>query len=323
MSNKIIITGGLGFIGSNLIRYLLEKNLKILNLDKISYCSVNSTRKIKNSNYKFEKINLSKATNVRLTNIIKKFRPNFIINLAANSHVDNSIKNPFDFANTNFSATLNLLVSIKNSGLLNKTKLIHIGTDEIYGEIKKKEKKFFSETSALHPSSPYSASKAACHHLVTSFSKTYNLKYKIINPSNNFGPFQFPEKLIPKTIHRILKNQKVIIYKNGQNIRQWMFVQDTCIAIYKIMKLKKKNEIYNLGYGKLIKNIDLVRMIYFEIKKLAKIKKLKLKYTKDRKGHDFKYCSSNIKTSNAIRLSASNFKESIKKTILWYLNEAK
>lgn len=323
MNNKIIITGGLGFIGSNLIRYLLKKNLKILNLDKISYCSVNSTRKIKNSNYKFKKIDLSRVKTSRLTNVIINYRPSFIINLAANSHVDNSIKNPFEFAMSNFSATLNLLVSIKNSGLLNKTKLIHIGTDEIYGEIKKKEKFFFLETSALYPSSPYSASKASCHHLVTSFSKTFNLKYKIINPSNNFGPFQFPEKLIPKTINRILKNQKVIIYKDGQNIRQWMFVQDTCIAIYKIMKLKKKNEIYNLGYGKLIKNIDLVRMIHFEIKKLAKIKKLKLKYTKDRKGHDFKYCSSNIKTSNAIRHSASNFKESIKKTILWYLNEAK
>ena len=216
-----------------------------------------------------------------------------------------------------------MLVSIKNSGLLNKTELIHIGTDEIYGEIKLKERKVFTEASFINPSSPYSASKAGCHHLVTSFSKTYNLKYKIINPSNNFGPFQFPEKLIPKTIRSILKNQKVIIYKKGQNIRQWMFVQDTCIVIYKIMKLKKKNEIYNLGYGKLIKNIDLVKMIYFEIKKLIKLKKLKLKYIKDRKGHDFKYCSSNIKTSNSIKLTTSNFKESLKKTILWYLNVTK
>ena len=244
MSNKIIITGGLGFIGSNLIRYLLNKNLKILNLDKISYCSVKSTRNIKNPKYKFKKIDLSREKNSKLTNIIKKFRPDYIINLAANSHVDNSIKKPFDFAESNFSSTLNLLVSIKNSGLLNKIELVHIGTDEIYGEIKKKEKKVFLETSILNPSSPYSASKAACHHLVTSFSKTYNLKYKIINPSNNFGPFQFPEKLIPKTIYSICNNRKVIIYKKGENIRQWMFVEDTCQAIFKIMKLKKKNEIY-------------------------------------------------------------------------------
>lgn len=317
--NKILITGGNGFIGTNLIDHLLKDEYKIINLDKLSYCSIYN-KKINSKKYRFIKIDLAKNF-LRLSKIIKSFKPDYIINIAANSHVDNSIQNPIDFVKTNHDITLNLLGCILKNKLMNKLIFIHIGTDEIYGDIKQGEKKIFNELSCVNPSSPYSASKAACHFLIKSFSRTYKLQYQIINPSNNFGPFQYFDKLIPKTINCILKNKPVEIFKRGQNIRQWVHVSDTCKIIIKLLKIKKINQVFNIGHGKLITNIKLVRMIIQLINKnLKKNKKVKIKYISDRKGHDYKYKSSNLKLSKIMIFKKVNFKKKLDETVKWYLN---
>lgn len=319
---KILITGGLGFIGTNLIELLLnKKKFKILNLDRFSYCS-NKQYKQNKKNYKYIKIDLAKNF-LKIQSIIKNFNPNYIINLAANSHVDVSIKDPLNFIDNNNKITLNVLNSIiVNNKILKKVKLIHIGTDEIYGEIKNHEKKIFSENSKLSPNSPYSSSKAFSHHLVKSFSRTYGMKYNIINPSNNFGEYQYPEKLIPKTILSIINKKKVIIYKKGQNQRQWIYVKDTVKIICDIMIRGKVNQIYNIGFGKIFKNIDLVKIIHKYIVEITKKNfPLKIIFTKDRKGHDFKYNSSASKTRNLLNKNY-NFKYSdLKRTINWHINK--
>ena len=313
---KYIITGGSGFIGTNLILLLLKKKMKILNLDNLSYASNTYLNRISNKNYSFKKIDLSKCKISKLKKIIFQFNPDFIINLAANSHVDNSIKNPLEFVKSNIDTTLNILTSIKDQ---KKVKFVQIGTDEIYGEIKKNEKKVFNENSKFFPSSPYSASKASCNHLVNSFSRTYGIKYLIINPSNNFGPFQYPEKLIPKSIIKIMNNHSIPVYKKGKNIRQWMYVKDTCNLIDKLSKNKKiQNQTINLGYGKLVNNLDLIKMIFKYIKLKNKNIDLKVKFVTDRKGHDFKYHSSITRSKKLIKFKSSNFIKSLHQTIQWY-----
>ena len=315
---KILVTGGLGFIGTNFINIAL-KNFKITNLDIKDYCSNKKFLKNK-KNYVFHKIDISKDT-TKIQKILKEFNPDYLVNFAANSHVDNSIIEPKNFFLNNIKCTLNLLnIIVNNKNFIKKIKFIHIGTDEIYGEIKKNEKRMFNEKSIINPNSPYSASKASCHHLVKCFSKTYGLKYLIINPSNNFGPYQYPEKLVPKTILSILHNKKVIVYKKGKNIRQWTHVFDTCKVIIKLMKGKKFNEVYNVGFGKCMKNIELIKLIYKIITKTNTKKKLslKLKFVDDRKGHDFKYNSSNIKLSKIIKLNTLSLYNNLEKTIEWY-----
>lgn len=318
---KILITGGLGFIGTNFIKHLLEiKKYEILNLDKDSYCS-NSSLKKKFKNYNYINLDISSVKLDKLRRIIKKFKPDYLVNFAANSHVDNSINNPLSFVKSNYVSTLNILVVLSRLKIKNPI-FIQIGTDEIYGEIKKNQKKTFNENDNYFPSSPYSSSKAACNLLVKSFSRTYGIKYFIINPSNNYGPFQFKEKLIPKTILNILQNKSIGIYKKGENIRQWMFVEDTCEVIEKLITRANLNNTYNLGYGKAINNINLVKLIYKTINDLKKSKnKLKIKFVKDRKGHDFKYISRGLKIKKIINLKTTNINQGIKKTVLWYMKK--
>ena len=313
---KYIITGGSGFIGTNLILYLLEKKSKILNLDNLGYASNSYLNKKSNQNYNFIKVDLATCKISKLKKIILKFNPDFIINLAANSHVDNSIEKPRDFVVSNINATLNLLTSIKD---LKKIKFIHIGTDEIYAEIKKEEKKIFNESSKLFPSSPYSASKASCNHLVNAFSRTYGIKFLIINPSNNFGPYQYPEKLIPKSIIKIINKNSIPIYKKGKNIRQWMYVRDTCILIYKLTNNSKlENQSVNLGYGKLINNLNLIKIIFKFIRDKDNGINLKINFVDDRKGHDYKYHSSSEYTKKFIKFRPSNFVKNLHRTVEWY-----
>lgn len=317
---KILVTGGLGFIGTNFLKYLIKKrNYSILNLDRYDYCS-NSSFKKNFKYYKFIKIDLSSAKISKIKKIINTFKPQYVLNFAANSHVDWSISDPLNFVKSNYTATLNILVSIANAD--KKIKLFQIGTDEIYGEIKKNQKKVFQENSHLEPSNPYSASKAACNLLVKSFSKTYGLKYVILNPSNNFGPFQYKDKLIPKTIIDIIKKRKVKIFKNGENIRQWMYVEDTCKVIELALNHAKINNTYNLGYGSARSNNEIVRIIHRNIESIKKKKiKIKVDYIKDRKGHDFKYFSNGSKLKKIIKIKPIKFLDGIKQTIKWYLDK--
>ena len=233
---KIIVTGGSGFIGSNLVNFLIKKKYFVINLDKLTYSSnkLDASRRNKN-NYKLIKLDIN---NKKLIKIIKKYKPKAIFNLAAETHVDRSIDGPKNFIHTNINGTFNLLESLR---FLNKKKispkLIHISTDEVYGDIKKNRS---DENFKYDPSSPYSASKASADHLIKSYIRTYKLNAVISNCCNNYGPYQFPEKLIPKMITNIFRNKDLPVYAKGQNSREWIHVYDHCEALFRLY-LKGKN----------------------------------------------------------------------------------
>ena len=232
--HKILVTGGLGFIGSNLIAMLLKQKYTVINIDKISYASNFYNAKVfsKNKKYKFIKCNIQNKKKIDL--VLQKFKPNCIFNLAAETHVDRSIDGPKSFIDSNILGTFSLLESFRNySNKFKKTKLIHVSTDEVYGDVIKGRSK---EIDAYKPSSPYSASKAASDHLVYSYIRTFKIPAMITNCSNNYGPRQHPEKLIPKLIYNILKNKELPIYGKGTNSREWIYVDDHCDALIRIYK---------------------------------------------------------------------------------------
>ena len=267
---KIIVTGGSGFIGSNLVNYLILKGYFIINLDKLTYSSNNLKNKIRNkSNYKLIKLDINNKK--KLISIISKYKPKAIFNLAAETHVDRSIDGPKKFIQTNVNGTLNLLEALRH--LQKKkliTKLIHVSTDEVYGDIKKGDRS--DEKYRYNPSSPYSASKAAADHLINSYVRTYKLNAVISNCCNNYGPYQFPEKLIPKMILNILNKKELPIYAKGKNSREWINVEDHCEALFTLYLKGKNGENYNIGSGNNLKNIDVVKKIL----KLFKLMKLKI-----------------------------------------------
>jgi len=240
--SKILVTGGLGFIGSNLINLLLKKNYKVLNIDKVTYASnfYNTKEFNKNNDYKFIKCDLNNQ--IKLKKIIIKYKPKGIFNIAAETHVDRSIDGPKNFIYSNILGTFNILEIIRKYKV--KTKFIHISTDEVYGDVLKGRSK---EEDAYKPSSPYAASKAASDHIVTSYVRTYKIPAIVTNCSNNFGPKQHPEKLIPKLIYNILNNKKLPIYGKGKNSREWIYVNDHCEALIKIFKSGKVGDFYNIG----------------------------------------------------------------------------
>ena len=313
---NIVIAGGSGFIGTNLIIFLLKKNFNILNLDKLSVPSNKYLLRKKIKNYKLLKLDLAKTNPTKIIKILKKFNPNYLINLAAETHVDVSIEKPKLFLDSNVLGTLNLLIACAKLRKKNKIKIVHIGTDEVYGHFKLNEKKKFTEETKMNPRNPYSASKASAIHFIKAFYNTYNLPVIIVNPSNNFGYFQYPEKLIPKTILSILKNEKIQIYGKGQNIRDWVYVTDTIEAIHRIMLKGHVGEIYNISSNNDISNLNL-------IKKICKILKHKpiINYVKDRPGHDEKYSSSNKKISKLGWKPIVSLEEGLFKTINWYTNK--
>lgn len=316
---KILITGGLGFIGFNLIlRLLKNKKQIILNVDKISPYS--NLIKIKNKNYNFRKIDISKRE--KLFNCIKYFKPDIIYHLAAESHVDRSIISAKEFIYSNIIGTYNLIEIV--NFLLNKKKLpnnfkfIHVSTDEVYGSIKSGK---FHENSNYKPNSPYSASKASSDLLVRSWFKTYNFPGIITNCSNNFGPYQNKEKLIPKIIKNIFDKVTIPIYGNGNNMRDWIFVEDHLSALIKIGKNGKLGENYNIGGQNIKSNNEIVKIISKIMKnKYVKFDPLELvQYVKDRKGHDFRYAISNKKINNDLNwFPKYNFRSAIELTINWY-----
>lgn len=316
---KIIITGGLGFIGSHLVKLFLNSGYQVLNIDKISYASIKNIN-FKSKNYFFKKIDISNFS--KLYKAVKTFDPEYIINCAAESHVDRSIVGPKVFIESNIVGTFNVLETINK--LNRKIRLLQVSTDEVYGSLKIKEKKF-TEKSKYDPKSPYSASKASSDHLVRAYGNTYNLDYIITNCSNNFGPFQNPEKFIPTVILSCLKKNRIPVYGNGKNIREWIFVEDHCRGIKLSLEKGKKSSTYLIGSKNEFNNIEIVRKIcnLFKSKDNFNYEKL-IDYVDDRKGHDFRYAINYSKISKQLNFSNKvSFNLGLKKTIDFYVKNIK
>ena len=317
---KIIVTGGSGFIGSNLVNYLIKKKYFVINIDKLTYSS-NSYKKnnLPKNKYKFLKFDINNKK--KLSETIKRYKPDCVFNVAAETHVDRSIDSPQEFINTNILGVFNILEVIKDYNKKNKKiKLIHVSTDEVYGDIKIKKS---HEKFPYNPSSPYAASKASADHLIKSYIRTYRIPAIISNCCNNYGPYQFPEKLIPKIISNIVSNKPLPIYAKGHNSREWIYVDDHCRALYKIYRKGKIGESYNVGSNINFKNINIVKNIIKIFKKKGhKIgKKVKIKFVKDRPGHDFRYALNSKKIQRELGWKSQvNLIKGLNLTIEWYLN---
>ena len=271
-----------------------------------------------NKNYKFYKANINFRFKIKY--ILNKYKPICIYNLAAESHVDRSIENPSSFINSNVLGTFNLLESFKEYSRSNrKCRFIHISTDEVFGDVIKGRSK---ENDAYVPSSPYAASKASSDHLVYSYIRTYNLNAIITNCSNNYGPRQHPEKLIPKLIYNILTNKSLPIYGKGKNSREWIYVDDHCEALIKVFKKGKIGNFYNIGSNKNLKNIDLTKILLSVVRnKIYLGKNVKIKFVKDRPGHDMRYAINSNKIRKKLGWKPKiNFKKGLEKTFEWYFN---
>lgn len=304
---KILVTGGAGFIGSNFIRYILDKypKYKIINFDKLTYAgNLNNLKGIKTSNYKFIKGDICnfKLVDKSLKGI------DAIVNFAAETHVDRSIANADAFIQTNVNGTFTLLEAAKKNKI---KKFVQISTDEVYGSILKGS---FTESSPIEPNSPYSASKASADMLVRSYFVTYGLPAVITRCSNNYGPYQYPEKVIPLFITNLLKNKKIPLYGDGKNVRDWLYVEDHCRAIDIVLHKGKSGEVYNIGGGSELSNIELTKII---LKALNKPQSL-IKRVPDRLGHDRRY-SINYKKIQKLGYNPKyKFEKAIQNTIKWY-----
>ncbi len=318
LSKNIIVTGGLGFIGSNLIELLLQKKFNILNIDKVTYSS--NFYNVKNfkfvKNYKFIKCDIGDK---KIKNIIFKFKPKCIFNLSAETHVDWSIDDPKKFIETNIIGVFNLLENFKEYSKKYNSKLIHISTDEVFGDILKGRS---SEKYPYRPSSPYAASKASADHLINSYIRTYKLPVIVTNCSNNYGPRQHPEKLIPKLIYNILNNKPLPIYGKGTNSREWIYVKDHCEALLRISQKGKIGQFYNIGSNNNLSNIEVCKNILSVSKKLITVRdKVKISFVKDRPGHDLRYALDSRKIKKELKFKPkTNFKDGIKLTFEWYRN---
>ena len=309
---KILVTGGAGFIGSCFVRHILKKHpgYKVVNLDALTYCgNIQNLDDIKdNPDYTF----------VHGNNYDKKLvqellaDTNWVVNFAAESHVDNSIKNPSIFVETNVQGTLNLLQASLNAGV---EKFLQVSTDEVYGTLGKTG--YFYETTPLAPNSPYSASKAGADMLVRAYHETYGMFTLNTRCSNNYGPYQFPEKLIPFFISKLLKGEEVPVYGDGLNVRDWLYVYDHCEAIDIVLHKGKSGEIYNIGGHNEKTNIEITKLILSAMGKDEN----SIEYVQDRLGHDRRYAISNDKITSELGWAPSiTFEEGIKLTIDWYLN---
>jgi dTDP-glucose 4,6-dehydratase len=305
---KLLITGGCGFIGSNFIRYILNKypNYSIVNLDKLTYCgnpeNINDVED--NPNYKFVNGNICDE---QLVNELVK-DVDIIVHFAAESHVDNSIKDPFIFTKTNMIGTHNLLEAARNNDI---KKFIMISTDEVYGSINDGS---FTESSPFKPNSPYSSTKAAADMLARSYYKTYDLPVIITRSSNNFGPYQFPEKVVPLFITNLIEDKKVPIYGDGLNVRDWLYVIDNCEGIDFVMHKGKIGEDYNIGGGNELTNIEITKLILKELDK----DESSIEYVKDRAGHDRRYSLDCSKIHALGWKPRFDFQSALKETVKWY-----
>ncbi len=313
---KIVVTGGLGFIGSNLIELLLKKNFNVINIDKVSYSSnlYNTKDFLSSKKYKFIKLDIA---NKKIAKVFAKYKPSGVFNLAAETHVDRSIDNPSSFIQSNIVGVYNLLECFKKYSSRNKSKLVHISTDEVYGDILKGRT---DEKYPYQPSSPYAASKAASDHLISSYIKTYKLPAIITNCSNNYGPKQHPEKLIPKLIYNIINNRPLPIYGKGTNSREWIYVEDHCEALIKVFLKGKIGESYNIGSNRNLNNLQVTKEILKSSKRLTRLgKKVKINFVKDRPGHDIRYALNSNKIKKELKwYSKTSFSKGIELTVNWY-----
>ncbi len=309
---KLLVTGGAGFIGSCFVRYILNKynDYKIINLDALTYAgNIENLNDVKNNpNYKFVHGNICDKKLVR--ELIAQV--DCIVNFAAESHVDRSITGPEIFIETNVQGTLNLLQSAKETGI---ERYLQVSTDEVYGTLGKTG--YFYETTPIAPNSPYSASKASADLLVRAYYETYRLPVLITRCSNNYGPYQYPEKLIPFFISKLLKGEKVPVYGDGLNVRDWLYVYDHCSAIDTVLHNGREGEIYNIGGHNEKTNIEITKLILSAMDK----DESSIEYVKDRLGHDRRYAISNDKIQSELNWQPSlTFEKGIKITIDWYLN---
>ncbi len=321
---KVIVTGGNGFIGSNLVNFLLSKKYFVINIDKNKYSNGSYLlKKVKKKNYKFYKLDINST---KILNIFIKYKPVAIFNLAAETHVDRSIEEPIDFIHSNINGTFNILEQLRKfkKKFKRNLKLIHISTDEVYGDLNTGMRSL--EKDAYRPSSPYSASKASADHLIKSYVRTYKLDAVISNCCNNFGPGQYPEKLIPTLIFNILNNKTLPIYGKGENSREWIHVDDHCNGLFYIFKKGKSGESYNIGTNNNISNLNLTKFLLKIIKnKRIRIgKNVKIKFVKDRPGHDFRYSLNSDKIRKRLKWKPKkNFRLGMDETFQWYLNNFK
>ena len=327
MKKNILVTGGAGFIGSHLVRLLVNKypEYHIVNMDVLTYAgNLENLKDIQdNENYTFVKCNICDLKKV--SQIFEEYNIDSVIHLAAESHVDRSIEDPFSFAQTNVMGTLSLLQAAKAfwNGEFTDKLFYHVSTDEVYGSLG--EEGFFTEETAYDPHSPYSASKASSDHFVRAFSDTYGLPVVISNCSNNYGSYQFPEKLIPLFINNIVNNKPLPVYGKGENVRDWLFVNDHARAIDVIFHDGKLGDTYNIGGFNEWKNIDLIKVMIKTVDRLlgreeGASEKL-ITYVTDRAGHDLRYAIDSTKLKEELGWEPSlQFEEGIEKTVTWYLN---
>mgnify|MGYP001773570101 CR=1 FL=1 len=306
---KVLVTGGAGFIGSEFVRQAVEENYEVIVVDYLTYAGdLERLREVKDF-IKFYKVDIREASSLK--EVFEKERPEIVVHFAAETHVDRSIQNPYDFIRTNIEGTLNLLELSKEFGI---KRFINISTDEVYGELD--EVGHFTEDSPLKPNSPYSVSKAAQDMLGRAYYRTYGLPVITVRPCNTYGPWQYPEKLIPVVIVRALRDEPVPVYGKGLNVREWLYVSDCADAILKIMESGKEGEIYNVSSGIEKRNIEVVKLI---LDLLGKPHTL-IKFVEDRPGHDFRYSMDASKIRSELNWSPkTGFEEGLKKTVDWYV----
>lgn len=319
---KFVITGGAGFIGSNYLHYVVNKypDDEFICIDALTYAgNYNNIKDLSSmSNFKFIKANI--CDREKIIDIFKQEKPDYIINFAAESHVDNSIKNPNLFVETNIIGTMNLMNAariIQDEGI-HKIKRFHqVSTDEVYGDLPlDRPDLLFTENTPIHTSSPYSASKAGADLQVLAYARTYKLPVTISRCSNNYGPYQFPEKLIPVVISKALKDEPIPVYGTGENIRDWIHVYDHNVGIDLIVRNGKEGNIYNLGGHSEKTNLELVKIILKELNKPESL----ITFVTDRPGHDLRYAIDSTKVEKELRWTRTySFEEGIKSTIEWYV----
>lgn len=310
---KVLVTGGAGFIGSEVVRQAAARGLSVAVIDNLSYAGDLERLKEVMEKVKFYRTDISDKK--ALEDIFRKEGPETVIHLAAESHVDRSILEPQAFLQTNVMGTFNLL---ELSREFRVKRFINVSTDEVYGELG--EEGSFTEESPLRPSSPYSASKASQDMLGRAYWRTYGLSVITVRPSNNYGPWQYPEKLIPMVIVKALNNEKIPIYGDGRNVREWLYVEDCAGGILRVLEAGKPGEVYNIGTGEEKRNIEVVK----EILRLLNRSEELIEFVKDRPGHDFRYSMNTEKIRKELGWSPeTGFKEGIEKTVRWYVENVR